>query len=1052
MKQLSVLSLFLLVLGFSRVEAQYFGRNKPRYQKLDFKVAETEHFTMYEYLNNPDKLRELATATELWYNMHQAVLRDTFRQKNPLIIYNDHAGFQQTNVIQGEVSVGTGGVTEGLRNRVIYPVAMTNQQTHHVLGHELVHAFQYHMVLGGDSTNMQSLSNLPLWMVEGLAEYLSIGRIDAHTALWMRDAVVSGDVPRIKDLDDFRYFPYRWGQAFWAYVAGIYGDVVIRDLFMNTAKYGMEISVPLTLNTSVDSLSEAWRSTLRNHYGQWVTVGKDLRKKGKDKDKDADKGKDYTGLLGERERLPGKKLLSEENAGAMNIAAVLSPNGKYVVFLSEINLFTTDLFLADAKTGKIIKKIASSAQDGHIDQFNFIESAGAWSPDDKRFAFEVYEKGQNVLVIKDVFKGKTLEKISIPGVPAFSNPAWSPDGKNIVVSGLVNGQTDLYAYNLKSKKVRRLTNDKYSEILPAWSGDGKNLAFSTDYYSMERGRSNGAWVMNLAVMDFESGETEHIDVFPGADNLNPQYDKQGNLLFLSNRDGFRNLYRYDMTQKKVYQLSKMATGITGITPYAPALSVAEDRDRLLYTYYSKGRYTIYEAKSQDFEAEEVSATAVDMLPATLPPFKPGQRDVVNTNLRLLDANTKVAALSTTLTSAAYKPKFSLEYLGGSTGLGGGVATGNNSFGNAVGLAGGVDMLFGDILGNNQLYAGAALSGEITDAAGQASYINQKGRINWGVNISHIPYRSGSYLQDPDFAPGREITQDGREYIGFKDELYIERFFQERLGLFTFYPLSTTKRIEVGAAYELYHSRIDQYSIYYDSGGFQFGQERQKIQGGGGNLNFGNINAALVGDNSFFGLTAPLQGWRYRIGAEYFIGDFNFPTLLLDGRRYFRVKPFTFAVRGLGYGRFGGNSDQVFPFFAAQPFFVRGYTQRVLNANPSLVEQMQGSKLAVANAEIRIPFTGPRKLALIPNNFLLTDLNFFFDAGLGLYNKSDWNPVDLDPLDGRDPVKHRPLMSIGASLRVNLFGAIVVEPYYALPLAAAKENRSWVFGVNLIPGW
>jgi hypothetical protein len=32
---------------------------------------------------------------------------------------------------------------------------MTNQQTHHVLGHELVHAFQYHMVLDGDSTNMQ---------------------------------------------------------------------------------------------------------------------------------------------------------------------------------------------------------------------------------------------------------------------------------------------------------------------------------------------------------------------------------------------------------------------------------------------------------------------------------------------------------------------------------------------------------------------------------------------------------------------------------------------------------------------------------------------------------------------------------------------------------------------------------------------------------------------------------------------------------------------------------------------------------------------------------
>ena len=92
------------------LQAQYFGRNKPRYQKLDFKVTETEHFTLYDYLNNPEKERELATAAETWYQLHQKVLGDSIRFKNPLVIYNDHAGFQQTNAIQGDISVGTGGV------------------------------------------------------------------------------------------------------------------------------------------------------------------------------------------------------------------------------------------------------------------------------------------------------------------------------------------------------------------------------------------------------------------------------------------------------------------------------------------------------------------------------------------------------------------------------------------------------------------------------------------------------------------------------------------------------------------------------------------------------------------------------------------------------------------------------------------------------------------------------------------------------------------------------------------------------------------------------
>ncbi|MBK6995583.1 MAG: PD40 domain-containing protein [Lewinellaceae bacterium] len=92
---------------------------------------------------------------------------------------------------------------------------------------------------------------------------------------------------------------------------------------------------------------------------------------------------------------------------------------------------------------------------------------------------------------------------------------------------------DLYQYNLKSQKVKRLTNDRYSEILPSWSADGKSLAFSTDELSIQRGRTNGAWVMNLAVMDMSDSSnvggnsklppTFNVDIFPCADNMNPHF-------------------------------------------------------------------------------------------------------------------------------------------------------------------------------------------------------------------------------------------------------------------------------------------------------------------------------------------------------------------------------------------------------------------------------------------------------------------------------------------------------------------------------------------------
>jgi len=97
----------------------------------------------------------------------------------------------------------------------------------------------------------------------------------------MRDAVLNDDIPTLRRLDNFKYFPYRWGQAFWAYIAGTYGDEVIPVLFMNTAKYGLDPAIKITLYTTPDSLSADWRNSLKNHYGRWVTKGQKDRLVGK---------------------------------------------------------------------------------------------------------------------------------------------------------------------------------------------------------------------------------------------------------------------------------------------------------------------------------------------------------------------------------------------------------------------------------------------------------------------------------------------------------------------------------------------------------------------------------------------------------------------------------------------------------------------------------------------------------------------------------------------------------------------------------------------------
>src|SRR5690606_4020461 len=240
------------------------------------------------------------------------------------------------------------------------------------------------------------------------------------------------------------------------------------------------------------------------------------------------------------------------------------PNGRYMIFLSDKNLFTTDLYLADARDGKILRKVNSLIRDGNVDDFNLLESSGTWSPDSKKFAFVAFSRGRNVILVKNPVNGATVETIKVPSVSAIAHPAWSPDGKEIAFTGMVDGQTDLYIYNLKSKKTRRLTNDFYSEVYPDYSPDGTHLIFSSDRTTFQQEKVYGRWRLHLSRLNLADNTIEDYDaIFPGADCINPCYDESGKVWFVSDRDGFRNLYRYDL-KEELLQMTDLLTGISGI--------------------------------------------------------------------------------------------------------------------------------------------------------------------------------------------------------------------------------------------------------------------------------------------------------------------------------------------------------------------------------------------------------------------------------------------------------------------------------------------------------
>jgi uncharacterized protein YjaZ len=1028
---------FSFVIFKSFGQSQYFGQNKPRNKTNNFRVLESTHFQLYNYLKETNQAQEFVKSSEYWYKIHQEVFKLAFLKPNPIILYNTHPDFQETTTIGGEIGEGTGGVTEGLRTRVVMPMMFTKRQTDHVLGHELVHAFQYQtMTFGSDSTTLANIGNLPLFMVEGLAEYMSIGRKDSHTSMWMRDAVLNNDIPTIKDLvaKQYKYFPYRWGQVFWAYVTAQYGDDIIRPLFKETAIYGLEKAFIRSFKVDSETFSVKFKNDLLNYYNGQKS-GKEIEIRGK--------------ILG-----------ASKKGEDMNISPAISPDGKYLAYISSKNVISLDIFIVDATNGKTIRKIESTSLGAHVDSYSFIETSGTWSPDSRKFAVVIQSKAKNKLLVIDIITGEKKE-YTPNNIEAFSNPTWSPDGTTLAFSGLKQGVSDIYSFNFRTNETINLTNDLYSDIQPAWSVDGQKIFFVSDRGgSLVRLEKEN---FKISSLDISSKKIETLSLFAETDNMNPQISPDGNsLYFISSPDGFKDLYKYNLTTKNITKLTNYFTGISGITMYSPPFSVASKTGEVAYNYFNKGDYSVIIANETHFLNQEIDKS-VNQDAAQLVPGKIliGS-DIVNKNLEYRPTSRNIEQMA--LIEQKYKPNFKLDYLANS-----GLGLSTSRFG--TGMGGGITALFGDMLNNNQLMGTVAMNGEIQDFGGQVFYMNQKKPLQFGFSASHIPYR---FFGDTNFDIKDTLgTANGLNYYTADVNQRIARIFIDQVSGFVFRPFNRSTRIEFGISSNWYSFNLKEYPQFgeigvgsdgfvYDFNAYQSGRPKKldAEEFGYNNFNLAQFYTAVVGDNTTFGTVAPLNGYRYRVELAKYFGTASYNSLLFDFRKYEYLKPLTLAGRFLYEGRLNPKNidflNQINPLYLGFPWYMHGFWGNSLSKQQGYITQqnLQGEQMAVANFEVRLPLTGPEKLALIPIQFLPSDLNFFLDGGLVWSKQKKIGQTYPYESFGNSTIsfKTSPIFTTGLSLRVNLLGYLIVEPYLAVPIYNGQKQPV-ITGFNfMVPGW
>ncbi len=1073
MRRIGGIAAVLALWGAVPLTAQYFGQNKVQYQAFDFRVIQTEHFEVYYYPAERAGALDAARMAERWYARLSRILHHQFQGRKPIILYASQSDFQQTNIIDA-TGEGLGGVTEFFKHRMVLPFTGSYAELEHVIGHEMVHQFQYDVFSRGRiGAGVQTLVNVnpPLWFMEGMAEYLSVGPIDPHAAMWLRDAALEGHLPTTRQLTYDEVFPYYFGHAIWAYIGEKWGDEAIGEILQASVSSGIEGAVKRALGVSLDDLFNEWRDAVQTTYLPQLAEHYKAR------------------------RIAQPVLTKKRSDGTLHLAPALTPDGRDIAYFSERNSFFVDLYLADAETGRVKRRLVKSTLNSNFESLRFINSAGSFSPDGRYFAIAAKHKDRDDLVILDVKKDEEVRRIRIP-LNGLTTPSWSPDGKQLVFTGYDGGLSDLFIVNADGSDLRRLTNDKDADLQPSWSPDGKTIAFTTDRGGETDFSTLKFGNMRIGLYHLDDGRIELLKHMDQGKNINPVWAPDGrSLAFVSDRgDGISNIFLYDFTDGNIYQLTDVYTGVTGITPLSPCLSWAHEADRLAFAYYEEGEYNVYgldnprSLKRQPYQppanppvASLLAAQrrALSPTPAVAPAAPAGAPNVPApragesvyrspTGFRASGAPPQGTADSTAVpppvsvktlidsspvlpdtsefTFKAYHTRFTPDYVARPT-----IGYERDNFGR--GFFGGTAISLSDMLGNHTLAFAGSVNGRLSEAQVLAAYLNQAHRLNWLLGGSQEPY----YFYLPTMVAPNPADPSGSTYILTPQ---IERFVVRDLFGEGYYPFSRFTRVELGAHFANISQSVLQQDYLVDQFGNVLGVA-DPVTIDGPSVTYYGPQLALVHDNTLFGWVGPFAGSRSRLEVSPSFGAWHFTAGLADWRRYFFARPFTFAFRGLVFGRYGRDAD-LFPQFLGSTELIRGYTAGSLINNECLnvtsnstgptgcpeLDQLIGSSIGVFNAELRFPLTRSVTLGFLPVGLPPIEGALFYDLGLA-WNNGSQLALRQSACKNPDPEVCRvPLKSWGGSIRMNFLGFVVLRFDYTKPLdRPLHSNPYWTVSLG-----
>jgi Tol biopolymer transport system component len=811
------------------------------------------------------------------------------------------------------------GEAEPIKDRITLDPLLASTSvigTQRFVAHELAHVMTFASVDTGNKMGMlQNVGGLPTWFLEGIAQFEAEYWYPSNDRM-LRLHTLEGSLLTETERENFRMLGvhagaagYNEGYALCRYIFDTYGHDKVKVLMANL-KDGK--------HTFEQAIEITFGQNLPAITAAWHQALKDGYKQQ---------------IAGLQDVVPGATKLIPTYKGEVNVQPRLSPDGKKLAYLTS-RYQDSFLYLRGNVMGMLSLYVADA--DGRNPQMIPVGKGTvanyAWSPDGSKLLYTRVVGDAQGNPCWDLFtydmKAKKVERLTTN--ENTNTMAWRPGTNQVLFVALKDGKATIKTVDVASKKTKvvLVAEGETQFIQPAWSPDGLRVAFA----SHQPGEAS-----HLVTLEPDTGRLAQIT--PGAprqSDKEPTWTPDGkHLVFTSDRTGMTNLYQVDLDGKGLRKLTNTYRG-------AEMASVSPDGKSLFYTSYrAKG--------AEIFRVPLGSGTPVDVA-APAPAAKPPKPMGLSLN-QILGGPTggPSADVHAANPAAAALTQPSLLDAPGAAGKGG-------ALDKAV-----ADSLTGDIKPYKPTMTNDLLMPQMTSdekgqqlgVAGQYSDILDKHELGFDVRYGIMSSRFSYLFQytnrmfntswqlslydQPQIALSPDVGSLSTNVV---DSLYFQR--QRGVALGTITPLGSGRSLFAGA-------NMSDLSTLSDPKTGNFGQLRQ---GQLNTLRLGlreqNVRSTVdmdINPSDGYVLNADWQMSDHNFGSNY-----DFSQFLLQGERYFQIIPdlrHNLTWRW-NLGLINGDAPQ--PFLlgganASNPIFaLRGYA----------VGAMNGNRLASTGLEYTLP--------------------------------------------------------------------------------------------------